>query len=50
MDLNHEVHGGHTVGQDVLYLKKAGFLNLNMFIGMTVGFFLIWMWLSARLP
>ncbi len=49
MNLNHEVHGGHTVGHDVLYLKKASFLNLNMFIGMTVGFFLIWMWLSARL-
>jgi hypothetical protein len=48
MDLNHELHGGHTVGADPLYVKKAGFLNLKMFTGMTVGFFLIWMWLSAR--
>jgi len=44
-----EIHGGHTVGHDPLYLKKASFLNLKMFIGMTVGFFAIWVWLSARL-
>ena len=44
------VHGGHgTIGEDVLYVKKAAFLNLNMFTGMTIGFFAIWMWLSARL-
>lgn len=49
MDLAHEIHGGHTVGTDPLYLKKSGFLNLNMFLGMTAGFFLIWTWLSARL-
>ena len=44
-----EIHGGHTVGHDPLYLKKASFLNLNMFIGMTVFFFASWIWLSARL-
>ena len=49
MDLAHEIHGGHTVGTDPLYLKKSGFLNLKMFLGMTAGFFLIWTWLSARL-
>ena len=49
MDLGHEVHGGHTVGADPLYLKKASFLNLGMFTGMTIAFFLIWNWLSARL-
>ena len=49
MDLGHEIHGGHTVGADPLYLKKASFLNLGMFTGMTIGFFLIWSWLSARL-
>jgi len=49
MDLAHEIHGGHTVGSDPLYIKKAGFLNLKMFLGMTAGFFLIWTWLSARL-
>jgi hypothetical protein len=50
MDLNHVLHGGHgTVGQDVLYTKKAAFLNVNMFTGMTVAFFLGWIWLAARL-
>ena len=48
MDLGHELHGGHTVGADPLYVKKAAFLNRNMFTGMTVAFFLGWMWLSAR--
>ena len=49
MNPNHELHGGHTVGHDPLYVKKSGFLNMNMFIGMTVLFFAIWIWLSARL-
>ncbi len=49
MDLGHELHGGHTVGADPLYVKKAGFLNRNMFTGMSVLFFAIWIWLSARL-
>jgi hypothetical protein len=49
MDLGHELHGGHTVGQDPLYLKKSGFLSPTMFIGATAAFFLIWIWLSARL-
>ena len=49
MDKLHELHGGHTVGADPLYLKKESFLNLRMFTGMTVGFFLVWVWLSARL-
>ena len=50
MDTAHPLHGGHgTVGTDPLYVKKAGFLNINMFTGMTAGFFLVWMWLSARL-
>ena len=49
MDLGHTVHGGHTVGADPLYLKKAAFLNVNMFTGMTVAFFAGWIWLSARL-
>ncbi len=49
MDLNHELSGHGTVGTDVLYVKKASFLNLNMFTVLTAGFFLIWMWLSARL-
>jgi hypothetical protein len=49
MNPEHVLHGGQTVANDILYTKKASFLNLNMFTGMTAGFFLIWMWLSARL-
>jgi hypothetical protein len=49
MDKLHELHGGHTVGDDPLYLKKASFLNLNMFTYMTLGFFGVWVWLAARL-
>ena len=49
LNLGHELHGGHTVGHDPLYLKKSGFLSPEMFIGMTVMFFVIWTWLSARL-
>ncbi len=49
MNLNHVMHGAHTVGQDVLYTKKASFLNMNMFTGMTAAFFVIWIWLAARL-
>ncbi|MBP9912771.1 MAG: hypothetical protein KBF26_05115 [Opitutaceae bacterium] len=49
MNLGHELHGGHTVGHDPLYTKKAVLLNLNMFIGATVVFFALWIWLSARL-
>src|SRR3954471_18404344 len=28
MDLQHELHGGHTVGTDPLWIKKSGFLSL----------------------
>ncbi|MDB6114282.1 MAG: hypothetical protein JWQ62_1227 [Lacunisphaera sp.] len=49
MDKMNIIHGGHTVGADPLYVKKEGFLNLKMFTGMTIAFFLIWTWLSARL-
>ena len=49
MNLEHELHGGHTVGHDPLYLKKSGFLNPNAFVIGTAAFFLLWMWLSARL-
>ena len=49
LDLNHEMHGGHTVGHDPLYLKKAAFLNPGMFVGMTIAFFASWIWLSSRL-
>jgi hypothetical protein len=49
MDLGHELHGHGTVGTDILYQKKAGFLNLGMFTGMTLAFFAGWVWLSSRL-
>lgn len=46
---DHVIHGGHTVGEDPLWLKKSGFLSPQMFVGMTAAFFAIWIWLSARL-
>jgi hypothetical protein len=49
MNSAHELHGHGTVGTDILYIKKEGFLNRGMFTGMTIAFFAIWMWLSARL-
>jgi len=49
LNLGHELHGGHTVGHDPLYLKKSGLLNLNVFVGAYVVFFALWVWLSARL-
>lgn len=49
MNPEHVIHGGHTVGHDPLYLKKSGFLNVNAFMIGTAVFFLLWMWLSARL-
>lgn len=49
MDLTNEIHGGHTVGHDPLYLKKSAFLNSNAFLIGTFGSFLLWMWLAARL-
>ena len=49
MNPSHEMHGHGTVAEDVLYTKKAVFLNLNTFLVMTALFFTIWIWLSARL-
>jgi hypothetical protein len=50
MNPDHVLHGGHgTVQTDILYQKKSAFLNLEMFMGMTAAFFVIWVWLSARL-
>jgi hypothetical protein len=49
MEPSHEMHGGHTVSQDPLYLKKSGFLNVKAFVIGTFAFYGIWMWLSSRL-
>lgn len=48
-DLAHVLHGHETVGADPLYQKKSGFLNVPALMIGTVGFFLIWWWLGARL-
>jgi hypothetical protein len=45
MDPHFDLHtiGGHgTVGSDVLWVKKSGFLNRNAFTVFTVGSFLVW--------
>lgn len=49
MNPAHSLHGHGTVGEDVLYIKKSGFLNRGTFTGMTIAFFAIWMLLSQRL-
>jgi hypothetical protein len=49
MDKSHVLHGHGTVGTDILYLKKEGFLNIYTFTVMTLVFFAAWVWLSARL-
>lgn len=49
MNSEHVLHGHCTVGSDVLYVKKSGFLSIGMFTGMTLAFFAIWIWLSSRL-
>ncbi|HWA08427.1 MAG TPA: hypothetical protein VG838_03080 [Opitutaceae bacterium] len=40
---------GHTVGSDIIYQKKSGFLNTGAFVGMTLFFFASWILLSWRL-
>jgi hypothetical protein len=47
MEPSHPLHNGGTVGHDQLYLKKSGLLNMNVFIGSYVVFFLLWIWQSA---
>jgi len=48
MNLEHVMHHG-TVGEDVLYVKKSGFLNRGMFVGAALIFFAIWVGWSALL-
>jgi hypothetical protein len=39
--------GSHeTVGEDILYLKKAGYLNIGFFTLRLVLFFAVWIWLA----
>ncbi|HXQ80464.1 MAG TPA: hypothetical protein VN775_04075 [Opitutaceae bacterium] len=45
----HQIHGGRTVRTDLLYEKKEAFLNLPLFTILSLGFFAVWIWISARL-
>jgi hypothetical protein len=38
-----------TVGADLVYAKKSGFLNFRALVGGTAAIFAVWCWLSARL-
>jgi hypothetical protein len=40
---------GHTVATDFIYHKKEALVNLPVFVICSVLFFVIWVWLSARL-
>jgi len=49
MNPEHQIVGGHQVKDDLLYVKKSAFLNLPLFTIVSVGFFGLWIWISARL-
>jgi hypothetical protein len=49
MNPQHPLPGGHTVGTDLLWEKKEAFLNLPLFVVLSLGFFAIWIFISARL-
>ncbi len=49
MSPEHQLSTGHTVRTDILYEKKAAFLNLPLFTALSVVFFGLWIWIAARL-
>jgi len=49
MNPDHQIVGGHRVKDDLLYVKKSAFLNLPLFTIVSVAFFGLWIWISARL-
>lgn len=50
MNPHHYMVAEHkTVGQDAIYAKKSGFLNLGALFGCTAFFYLLWGWLGWRL-
>jgi hypothetical protein len=49
MNPDHQISPEHTVKADILYEKKAAFLNLPFFAIASAGFFAIWIWISSRL-
>jgi hypothetical protein len=48
MSMAHVNANGHTVGSDLIYAKKSGFLNLHAFTLFSAIFFAVWIWLSSR--
>ncbi len=49
MNPNHPAHHGHTVATDILWVKKSGFLDKNVFMILSIGFYLGWIFFSYRL-
>jgi hypothetical protein len=49
MNPDHQIIGGHMVKDDLLWVKKSAFLNLPLFTGVSLAFFGLWIWISARL-
>jgi hypothetical protein len=49
MNPDHQIIGGHMVKDDLLWVKKSAFLNLPLFTGVSLVFFGLWIWISARL-
>jgi len=49
MDPNHLIRGHETVAHDVVYQKKSAFLNVPVFVGMTLAFYGVWILFSALL-
>jgi hypothetical protein len=49
MNPAHQIIGDHTVKDDLLWVKKSAFLNIPLFTILTLGFFGLWIWISARL-
>jgi hypothetical protein len=49
MNPDHQIIGAHLVKDDLLYVKKSAFLNLPLFTIVSLLFFGLWIWISARL-
>ena len=49
MNPAHQLDATHTVRDDLIYVKKSGFLNTPLFTIVSVAFFGIWIWISRRL-
>ena len=49
MNPDHVMHGGEAVKHDPVYLKKSGLINVPVFVGAYIGFFLLWILMSGLL-